>query len=274
MAGSEEALKVTFKNYSSVQPLYNLKVVVSAEGAGIGLSRNSFYFGSVAAGETILIETGLEIAQDAVCGESLLAFEFEYEDKTGNVISGKETAALSVSQPVKMEFSSAEIPGVLYASDTLELTLKACNVSRAQVCNVRASVSAQGLFPDGEVFMGNLEAGASGEGTLRIYVGTRTMEAVGSDLGGSDGEKYGPVDGMITFRYEDVYGKVYEETKPFRTEIKKAQVLSFAVEEPEETNTWWVSVAAVVFAGLLLWIVLLIVRLRRKNELLLEAGKK
>ena len=65
-------------------------------------------------------------------------------------------------------------------------------------------------------------------------------------------------------------GKIYEETKPFRTEIKKAQVASFAVEEPEETNSWWASVAAVTFAGLVLWVLLLLFRLRKKNALLAE----
>ncbi len=269
-AGSGETLTVTFRNCSGTQPLYNLKVSASAEGSGIRFARNSFYVASASPGETIVLETDLSVAPDAGGGEIPVTFEFEYEDKRGNALSGRETMTLSVRQPAKLECQAGEIPGAVYASDTMELSLKACNISRAPVYNVQASLSAEGLFPDGDVFLGNLEAGAAGEGTMQIYVGTRTMEAMGVDAGGSDGEKYGPVEGTITFRYEDGDGEVYEETMPFQTEIKKAQIVSFSVEEPEETNSWGMSVAAAAFAGLTLWIVLLLFRLRKKNALLAE----
>ncbi len=273
-AGGEEELKAAFRNCSASQSLYNLKVSASVEGSGLRLSKNSFYVAAAAPGESILLETGLSVAANAACGEHPVVFEFEYEDKKGNLLSGRETVVLSVRQPVELECLTGEIPQVLYASDTLELSLRACNVSLGQVFNVRASLSAEGLFPDGEVFVGNLEAGAAGEGTMRIYVGNRAMEGAGTDPGGSSGAKYGPVEGTVTFRYEDVDGKTYEETRAFRTEIKKAQILSFAAEEPEETNSWWVSVAAAAFGGLALWILLLLFRLRKKNKLLAEAGGK
>lgn len=269
-AGSEETFTATFRNCSGSQPLYNLKAAVSAQAEGIRFSRNSFYVAQAAPGESIVLETELTITPDAAYGEFPLIFEFEYEDKRGNAVSGRETVLLSVRQPAELECRTGEVPGVIYASDTMELSLKACNVGRAPIYNVQAGLSAQGLFSEGEVFLGNLEAGAMGEGMMHIYVGTRTMEAAGVDEGGSDGEKYGPVEGTVTFRYEDADGKIYEETKPFRTEIKKAQVASFAVEEPEETNSWWASVAAVTFAGLVLWVLLLLFRLRKKNALLAE----
>ncbi len=269
-AGSEEKLTVTFRNCSGTQPLYNLKMSASVEGSGLRFSRNSFYVASASPGETIVLETDLSVAPDAACGEIPVVFEFEYEDKRGNALSGRETMTLSVRQPAKLECQAGEIPGAVYASDTMELSLKACNISRAPIYNVQASLSAEGLFPDGDVFLGNLEAGAAGEGTMQIYVGTRTMESMGVDAGGSDGEKYGPVEGTVTFRYEDGDGEVYEETRPFQTEIKKAQIVSFAAEEPEETNSWGMSVAAAAFAGLVFWILLLLFRLRKKNALLAE----
>jgi len=269
-AGSEEQLAVTFRNCSGSQPLYNLKATVSAQTEGVQFSGNSFYVAQTAPGEEFVLETGLKVTLDAECGECPVVFEFEYEDKKGNAVSGKEIVLLSIRQPVELECLTGEIPGVLYVLDTLELSLKTCNVSRAPIYNVQVSLSAEGLFPDGEVFLGNLEAGAWGEGTMHIYVGTRTMETIGSDPGGSDGEKYGPVEGTVNFRYEDRDGKIYEETKPFQTEIKKAQIVSFEVEEPKETNSWWISVSAVIFAGLLLGIVLLVLQLQKKNEQLAE----
>ena len=82
-----------------------------------------------------------------------------------------------------------------------------------------------------DVFIGNMEAGTERAGTMRIYVGTRTMTESGTDVGKSDEEKYGEVKGTITLKYEDAKGKTYEIEQDFQTEIKKAQMLSLTVNE-------------------------------------------
>ncbi|MDE6312296.1 MAG: hypothetical protein K2M46_01535 [Lachnospiraceae bacterium] len=273
-AGSQQQMVITFKNQSTSQTMYNLKVTATTESSALQLTQNSFYFAEVAPGGIIKMEQELQVALDAANGPVPINFDFEYEDKKGTFATGKESITLSVLQPVRMELEVSDIPEFLYASDTLELDLKALNLSRTSVYNVCIRLCGTGLFPNNSVFVGNMEAGTEGGGTMNVYVGTRTMEAVGEERGESDGEKYGPVSGTITLQYEDAKGEMYEISKDFETEIKKAQIMALEVSQEEETNSWWVSVFLVIVVGLALAVLLLIFRLCKKNVLLEEARRQ
>lgn len=273
-AGSAETLAVSFKNHSNTQAMYNLKIVASVESESFLLAKNSWYVSKVEPGEEITLDGSVRIGADAAAGNVPLSFDFEYEDKEGTAASGRETLTLSVIQPVTMELEAADIPAEVYASDTLELSVKALNLSRTGVYNVRMELSGDGMFPLGEIFLGNMEAGTEGSAAMRVYVGTRTMEAIGQETGTTDQEKYGPVSGTILLRYEDAFGETHELSKPYQTEIKQAQLLSLKVEDEEpEANSWWISVFVAVIAGLGLLILLLLQRLHRKNVLLDEAKR-
>ena len=273
-AGSSENLTASFRNRSASEEMYNLKITAASAGNGLKLGKNSWYFTKVSPGENAVLESLLTVAKDAESAENTLTFTFEYEDSKGTASTGTETLALTVAQPVRMELESMDVPTVVYASDTEELSVKALNLSRTKVYNARIRLSGTGLFPTEEVFLGNLEAGTEGEGVMKVYVGTRTMEEIGNDPGTSDAEKYGPVSGTLTLTYEDGLGNVHEETKEYQTEIKKAQILSLHVSEEKETgNSWWYSVFAVVTAFLLLLVLALVRSLRRKIQLLKEAGR-
>ena len=273
-AGSSEHLTASFRNRSASEEMYNLKITAASAGKGLKLGKNSWYFTKVSPGENAVLESLLAVAKDAESAENTLTFTFEYEDSKGTASTGTETLALTVAQPVRMELESMDVPTVVYASDTEELSVKALNLSRTKVYNARIRLSGTGFFPTEEVFLGNLEAGTEGEGVMKVYVGTRTMEEIGNDPGTSDAEKYGPVSGTLTLTYEDGLGNVHEETKEYQTEIKKAQILSLHVSEEKETgNSWWYSVFAVVTAFLLLLILALVRSLRRKTQLLKEAGR-
>ncbi len=273
-AGSTETLDVSFRNRSDSQSMYNLKIIASSEHEGLTLARNSYYFALVSPEEEIHLDTTLRAVPDAAAGMTTLTFEFEYEDKEGKTASGRETLTLSVVQPTDVELEAAEIPAVVYAADTLELDLKARNLSRTGVYNVRMELAGEGMFPNGEIFLGNMEAGTEDTGTMRVYVGTRTMERVGQDSGSSEQEKYGTVSGTVTLRYEDAGGITHESTREYQTEIKKPKVLTLTVTEEEpEANSWWISVIAMVLAGLLLAVIVLLACLRRKSVLLAEARR-
>lgn len=273
-AGSKETMTATLQNRSRSQSMYNLKVILQPESPSIRLERNSFYFERVAPGESIGLEDKVEISPDAEAGAVPLTFLFEYEDKKGNSASGTEMINLTVSQPVKIELEKAEFPSFVYASDTVELPITVLNLGRASVYNARIRLEGTGLFPTGDVFIGNMEAGTSGEGSMKIYVGTRTMEAIGADSGTDDSAKYGEVSGKITLSYEDASGDTHEISRDYQTEIKKAQILSLNIEDEKESgNPWWLSVFAVLILGMFVLILLLFARLRRKNVLLEEARK-
>ena len=267
-AGAKEPMKVQFRNRSETQTIYNLKVTASTDTKAVQPLRNSWYFSSVAPGETVAIEDGVKVAMATEDTSAVLSFDFEYEDKKGTAVSGKESMPLLIGQPTEVELHNAAFPAVLYATDTQEFSIQALNLSRVPVYNVRIKLSGTGLFPTEDVFIGNMDAGTEGNGAMQVYVGTRTMQAVGHDSGTEDVEKYGPVNGTITLQYEDASGETHTQTETFQSEIKKPKVLSLEADDTQETNAWWISVFAAVGAGMLLVIVVLALRLRKKSALL------
>ncbi|MFR3321550.1 MAG: hypothetical protein ACLTSZ_10970 [Lachnospiraceae bacterium] len=68
---------------------------------------------------------------------------------------------------------------------------------------------------------------------MQVYVGTRTMHAIGDDSGTEDVEKYGPVNGTITLQYEDASGETHTQTETFQSEIKKPKVLSLEADDTQ-----------------------------------------
>lgn len=267
-AGAEEPMKVQFRNRSETQTIYNLKVTASTDTKAVQPLRNSWYFSSITPGETVAIEDGVKVAMATEDTSAVLSFDFEYEDKKGTAVSGKESVPLLIGQPTEVELHNAAFPAVLYATDTQEFSIQALNLSRVPVYNVRIQLSGTGLFPAEDVFIGNMDAGTEGNGAMQVYVGTKTMQAIGDDSGTEDVEKYGPVNGTITLQYEDASGETHTQTETFQSEIKKPKVLSLEVDDTQETNAWWISVFAAVGAGMLLVIVVLALRLRKKSALL------
>lgn len=272
-AGAQETMRVSFRNRSASQTMYNLKVVLQTESKDIRMGRNSFYFSEVAPGDTIELENELSVTPLAEEGSASISFQFEYEDKKGTAESGTESMTVPIVQPVQVELETGQMPSSVYASDTAEFSFKALNLSRTGVYNVRIRMEGEGMFPTEDIFIGNMEAGTQESAVMRVYVGTRTMKAIGDDPGEQDSEKYGPVSGTITMQYEDALGKTHEVSQDYQTEIKKAEILSLKVDKEPEQNSWWISVFAALVAGLLLLVAVLIWRLRRKNVLLEEARK-
>lgn len=267
-AGAEEPMKVQFRNRSETQTIYNLKVTASTDTKAVQPLRNSWYFSSIAPGETVAIEDGVKVAMATEDTSAVLSFDFEYEDKKGTAVSGKESVPLLIGQPTEVELHNAAFPAVLYATDTQEFSIQALNLSRVPVYNVRIKLLGTGLFPAEDVFIGNMDAGTEGNGAMQVYVGTKTMQAIGDDSGTEDVEKYGPVNGTITLQYEDASGETHTQTETFQSEIKKPKVLSLEADDTQETNAWWISIFAAVGAGMLLVIVVLALRLRKKSALL------
>ena len=264
----EEPMQVQFRNRSGTQTIYNLKITATSDSKAVQPLRNSWYVTDIAPGETVEIEDAVRV--EATTGEetAVLSFDFEYEDKKGTAVTGKESVPVTIDQPTTVELRAASVPSVLYATDTQEFSVQALNLSRVPVYNVRVQLSGTGLFPTEDVFIGNMDAGTEGNGAMQVYIGTRTMQAIGSDSGTEDAEKYGPVSGTVTLQYEDASGETHTQTESFQSEIKKPEVLSLKAEDTPETNEWWVSVFAAIGAGMLLTIVVLGARLRKKSALL------
>lgn len=272
-AGESAEFSASFINHSKNQDVYGLKITVQTGSAAVRPPGTAFYFEKVGPKEKIYIDGSMTVAKNAEDGLVPVLFVLEYEDKDGNVSERSEKIELLVRQPVKMELGQAKIPPVLYASDLVEIPVTVLNLSRTGVYNVRVHLEGMGLFPSEDIFIGNMEAGVRGEGTMDVYVGTKTMRTAGAEDSAEEAEKYGPVSGTITLEYEDAEGNTHTVTQEYQTKIKKAKILSLEVEEEEETNPWQNSVFAAILTGTSALILLLSAQIKRKNILLEEARK-
>ncbi len=223
----------------------------SVPAAGSLFDKNSFYFEKISPGGRITVSNRIEAAVDAKEGTVPVTLSFEYEDKKGTTAAGIEKTEFSVKQKVwanleKTEFSVKQkvwanldcdnLPAEVYSTDTVNMRIRVQNVSRTGIFNARVTLEGTGMFPKEEIFLGNMEAGTENTGTMRIFVGTRTMEASGRDEGTDEKEMYGNVTGKITLRYEDGEGKHYEQVKEYETKIQKPRLQTLNIEKPKKAN--------------------------------------
>lgn len=256
LAGEEKELKLTFKNSSREEKICNLKITGKAGEDTIALKTGSFYFESVAPQETIELTTTLLVSPAAEQKNIPLEFSFDYENDQGTAYTGTEQVGISVRQSVQAVMEGFTLPEKVYALENITAGLKIRNMGRAPVYNVRVELSGEGLFPVESIFAGNMEAGASFDGSMKIYVGNKKMETAGEETEGDEKEKYGSVTGKLMLTYEDAFGKTYTQEQEITTVIQKPQITELKVEkEKKETNQWWVVSLVLVFmlfAGILM----------------------
>lgn len=255
LAGEEKEITLTFKNSSREERICNLKVTGKAGEDTIALQTGSFYFESVAPQETIELTTTLLVSPAAEQKNIPLEFAFDYENDKGTAYTGTEQIGVSVRQSVQAVMEGFTLPEKVYALENITAGLKIRNMGRAPVYNVRVELSGEGLFPVESIFAGNMEAGASFDGSMKIYVGNKKMKAAGEETEGEEKEKYGSVTGKLLLTYEDAFGETYTQEQEITTVIQKPQIMELKVEkEKKETNQWWavsLVLLVVLFAGIL-----------------------
>lgn len=181
-AGQEYEFTTVFQNMTGNEPVYNMKVTLKTESEAVECSCFSFYFGKVGTQETVSLPTCLSVKPNAQAGKVLLTFTFDYENDQGTAYTAAEEVELDVYQPSQLVLEGFRLAPQLYATDTVDSSFAVHNAGKAVAYNVEVEFAGQGLFATGSVFAGDLEAGASYEDELRIYVGNKAMKSL-SDTG-------------------------------------------------------------------------------------------
>lgn len=268
-AGGTGRWKVTVKNCSSTEDVENMKVTLTAEGQDVVLEKTSWYFAKAEAGKTIDLSQNITVGKKAQEEPVLLQFQFEYEDKQGNGYTCTEPVRLPVSQEQQAELANLTFPESAYASDTEPLTFQVYNTGLATLYNVRVHLSGRGLFPTRDLFLGNMEAGASQDGEIPVFIGTLDMDESGEASG--EGDKYGDAVVVVVLSYENEQGEVREQTMEIHTEIKEAKQVQLKIEEETpKTNEWWLSsivLTALVLVSVIVWLCLRVRHFKKRVEL-------
>lgn len=268
-SGSQTFWSVSAKNCSSNRSIENLKVTILSEQKDISFEKTAWYFEQAGAGASMDLSQNITIGIKAASGPVQIQFQFEYEDKQGTAYTSTETATLTVVQEPKAELAGLTFPESIYESDTDLLTFQVQNSGLAPIYNAKVHLEGKGLFPEKELFLGTIEAGASTDGEISVFAGNLCMDNEGNMIE-EHGQKYGDTLCTVIFSYENEQGEVSEQKQELKTSIKKPQIVELKVEkEAPKTNQWWITILAGAFFVLILiiiWLYLQMKHYRRISE--------
>ncbi len=265
-AGTQPFWSLAAKNCSRNQSMENVKVTMVSDHTDISFEKNSWYFERAKAGETMDLSQNITVGKKAAAGSISIQFQFEYEDKKGTAYTSTETVNLSVVQVPHAELTGLSFPEDIYEADTDLLTFQVQNTGLAVIYNARVCFDGKGLFSEKELFLGNLEAGASVDGEISVFAGNLTMDNEGNVID-EEGKKYGKTTGTVVFSYENEQGELVESSQELHITIKKPQIVELKVEkEVPKTNQWWITILAGVFLVLILVIVWLYLRMKHYQK--------
>lgn len=256
-AGDEVTLDITLSNTSSTETVRNMTVTIGDEGEHLNLlsPTDTIYVESLSAGQTCVVSYKYKILSSAVPGAYGLSVSMDYADSKGASQSASGKIRMMVFQSVKLEFDPLVLNSEVQVGDVVIAQIQAMNLGRSKVHNVRAVIEADGLAPEGTLFIGDIEAGKTATGSVKISV---TSLSKGSSL-------YGETKGIVTYYYEDENGKEYEKTGDFITNIK-TPFSNTTEEESDDTGQWWIIMAVVVGILFFLIIGMILHGIRRRNR--------
>ncbi len=256
-AGDEVTLDITLSNTSSTETVRNMTVTIGDEGEYLNLlsPTDTIYVESLSAGQTCVVSYKYKILSSAVPGAYGLSVSMDYADSKGASQSASGKIRMMVFQSVKLEFDPLVLNSEVQVGDVVIAQIQAMNLGRSKAHNVRAVIEADGLAPEGTLFIGDIEAGKTATGSVKISV---TSLSKGSSL-------YGETKGIVTYYYEDENGKEYEKTGDFITNIK-TPFSNTTEEESDDTGQWWIIMAVVVGILFFLIIGMILHGIRRRNR--------
>ncbi len=253
-AGAATALRVTLKNTSRTESLKNLTVKASPSEPFLLKSADTLYFEEIAADAEFEVVFDCQAQNDTLAGTYFLPLQFDYAYGKGMGGSGSGNAAMTVTQPVKMQFPPVLLPTEAVVSDRLTVQIQAINLGLAEAQNVRAELQCDGLLPEKMAFFGTVSGKTSAECALNVQVSSKR----GAEL-------YGETTGQILFTYEDEAGKEYTEIQEISMLLKSP--FSDRPIAPEQTSPrYWLYIMAGILGGILILAVYLFVRYRKRGK--------
>ncbi len=248
--GDEITARVTLVNTSNQNMVKNMTISASADSEKMILTSDTdtLYIDSVGVSESFEIEYKYRINSQTPSGQYDINLSMDYADADGNTYTSSGRVKVNVTQKTDVQFDNLLIDKELVVSDKVMAKVNVMNLGRSKVYNVRAVIEADGIVPDGTIFIGDVEAGTSAFGSVQVAVTSLSTTAL-----------YGETSGTVTYYYEDEAGEEYSEERAFKVTI----LSPFSDEQtdvtPDDTNQWWViiGVAGVIIAA---FVVLYIVR--------------
>lgn len=250
-------LSVTFKNYSKTKALYNIKLTISDESGELKTQgMPTKYVECIGVGKSYTWDVVIEASSIAQIGEHKLTVNAEYEDKYYNGYSSCDTVSINVIQSVSLEYDGLILPVKVVQGDTQTLTVKLMNTGKTDLRNCKVNFTVDGIESAGTLFIGEIGAGQSADGSANLRVGKDVL---------------GEVKGTAVISYEDAYGEEHTKEVELSTVIEEKAEISDTQSEVEEKSKyplWWLFllIGIVVGAGAGVGIVLAIFNQKQRKQ--------
>lgn len=230
-------LQITMKNHSSTKAVSNIKLSILDETGDIkpdGMGTE--YVKIIYAGGTYTWKVPVIVSKKAETGEHHLTVTMEYEDKYYTAYTATDTLSVNVKQTVSMDYDSLQLPSKVNQGDTETISPNIINTGKSTIRNCKIDFNIEGLESGGTLFIGEIPAGESKNGSANLRVGA---------------DKLGETKGTATITYEDEFGETYEKTVDLSTNIEeKVEVAEQEqVEEEKKNNLWWLFILIGLAAG-------------------------
>ncbi len=230
-------LQITMKNHSSTKAVSNIKLSILDETGDIkpdGMGTE--YVKIIYAGGTYTWKVPVIVSKKAETGEHHLTVTMEYEDKYYTAYTATDTLSVNVKQTVSMDYDSLQLPSKVNQGDTETISPNIINTGKSTIRNCKIDFNIEGLESGGTLFIGEIPAGESKNGSANLRVSEDVL---------------GEVKGTATIYYEDEFGDSYEKTVDLSTNIQEMIQIEETQEEEKENNNnlWWVFVLVGLAAG-------------------------
>lgn len=257
-AGDEVTVTFVLKNTSKTEILRNMTVTVTEQGEYLSLlsATDTTYIDTVLAGGNCEVSYVYKVQAATPEGQYVFDVAMDYADSKGSVYTANGKARMQIEQPVRLEIDDVSISSEVQVADVINVKAQAMNLGRSKIYNVRAVIEAEGMSPEGTLFIGDLEPGTTGNGEVGVSIiglsGTNTP--------------YGNAEGTMTFYYEDESGNAYEEVKKISTYIAAPFLAEETVEkEPDQTGQWWI-IMTIICTALMLISAMIVLRIMKRRR--------
>lgn len=268
-AGSDFKLVVHVKNTASWTGVSNMLFDFQAPSSGTEAAAeapaflpssgsSSVYLENIPAGETRDIEIDLNARADLVQKPYSIAMSMKYEDGSQTQYEGNSSLAIPVKQAARFEFSEIKAaPESIAVGEEANITCSLYNTGRIKLYNVKAKFQGDGIEGD-EIFIGNLESGATG--TIDGIV-TGTSET-------TENAKC-----KMVVSYEDEAGKASTVEKEFSLGVTaQAEPADMSAMMPQEDEKGFplLPILLIVLLLVIAVIVVIVIKVRKKKKTVME----
>lgn len=271
-AGDTFTMTIFLKNTSTKTAISNMQVDFKAPEEGVQgntfaaflptSGSNTLFVSKISANSSTNISIELVAKADLAQKSYALDVNMVYEDDNNKPYTSTASVSIPIKQEYKFDMSTPEVmPASISLGNQSNIMFSIYNIGKTTLYNVQVKFKADSVS-GGEVFVGKIEAGATGNVDTMLTGIASTMDAGDVNVLIS----YEDEAGNITTREEVINLFVYEETMDEGFVDGDMGVDGELIEGQQGNSKIWIFIVAAVIVGVIVLIIVLSKRAKKKKD--------